>query len=573
MIKAGRGWRRARTLAGKFRRRIRRMWWERKVGEQYRAWLRDSFSRAPASIDNPVTLSIIVPVFDPPIDFLRVCLDSVVTQTAKNWQLVISDDGSSDPAVVAFLKDFEETHADDRRIHIVRSENGGIAAACNRALEHASSSWFGWLDHDDQLNPRAVELMTQHLANSPETDIIYSDEDKIDVHGRHFDLYCKPDFSPELLLSQMYLCHFTAFRTELVRQIGGFRSNMDGAQDFDLALRLLPNVTKVIHVPCPLYHWRSWEQSTARSIDAKPWAQSAAARVQKEHLERTYGGGEVVPSRTLGLNEVHPRVQGSPRVTVIIPTIGTCDEGGLRLVDAAITSLREKERMPLEIIAVTTGVMSPIPGVDQQIVYSPSAGFNFSEAVNLGRRHSTGEYLFLVNDDTTVVEDDPVTRLLEVGQTPGVGITGCLLTYPDGRIQHAGIVLLPGGPTHVFIGKQSSSPGYFGSTLTPRNFSAVTAAAMLVRTTVFDQVGGFDTNYARDFNDVDFCLRVRDAGYRVAWTPYAHLAHHEGASIVRAMADPEEASKFANRWVSMTDPDPFYSPSLSPMLPRIYEAL
>ena len=197
--------------------------------------------------------------------------------------------------------------------------------------------------------------------------------------------------------------------------------------------------------------------------------------------------------------------------------------------------------------------------------------FNFSEAINTGRAAATGEYLLLLNDDTTVAQPNPVTRMLEIGQIPEVGITGCELTYPDGRLQHVGMLLLPSGPTHPWIGRPAREQGYFGSTLTPRNYSAVTAAAMLVRTDLFDELGGFDTAFARDFNDVDFCRRARAAGQRVAWTPYARFVHHEGASIVRRKSDPTEQALFAQRWPHRTDP--YYSPALNPQLARIYEAL
>jgi GT2 family glycosyltransferase len=441
-------------------------------------------------------------------------------------------------------------------------------------LGEVTAEWFGWLDHDDQLDPRAIETVSQAVTADPGIDIVYSDEDKIDANGNHFELYCKPDFSPELLLSQMYLCHFTAFRTSLVREVGGFRSEMDGAQDFDLALRLLSLVTSVHHIPHPLYHWRSWAQSTAYSIDAKPWAQQSTARAQTEYLERTFGGGTVVASRVPGLNDVHPRItEPTPTVSVIIPTVGTRVSGHERLVDSAVRSLRQNEKLELQIIAVTTGTIDPIPGVDAQVVYTPADGFNFAEAINLGRGSATGEYLMLLNDDTTVATPNPITALLEIGQIEGVGVTGALLTYPDGRIQHAGIVLLPGGPTHVHISRPGKWPGYFGSTLTPRNYSAVTAAAMLVRSQVFDELGGFDPVFARDFNDVDFCLRAGEAGYRVAWSPYAHFIHHEGASIVRTKADSREHVHFTERWTAVLHRDPFYSPALNPMLPRIYEAL
>jgi GT2 family glycosyltransferase len=452
-------------------------------------------------------------------------------------------------------------------------------------MEAVTTEYFGWLDHDDCLNPRAIEIFSERLAAQPDVQIIYSDEDKINTKGEHFELYCKPDFSPELLLTQMYLCHFTAFRTELARSVGGFRPEMDGAQDFDLALRLLPQLkeNRVVHVPLPLYHWRAWAESTALTIDAKPWAQQAGQRAQQAFLDANFGGGTAVPSRVPGLNEVHPNIttaerlnEQTPRVSVIIPTIGTKNTNSTsRFVDDAVASLRAKEAItPFEVIVVSTGEIDPVQGADAQVVYSPSDGnFNFAEAINLGRSHAHSEYLLLLNDDTTVVENNPITRMLELGQLDGVGIVGAKLTYPDGRLQHVGMVLLPSGPTHVQIAKAGKEPGYFGSTLTPRNFSAVTAAAMLVRTSVFDEVHGFDTQFARDFNDVDFCLRVRESGYRVAWTPYAHLTHHEGASIVRKASDPAEQRLFAQRWSAKYPVDPYYSPALNQDLQRAYEAL
>lgn len=417
------------------------------------------------------------------------------------------------------------------------------------------------------------------LASS-DADIVYSDEDKIDTRGQHYGLYAKPDFSPELLLTQMYLCHFTAFRTELVRRVGGFRTQMDGAQDYDVALRVLPEVRTVHHIQLPLYYWRAWSQSTALSIDAKPWAQQATARAQQEHLDRVFGGGEVAPSRVPGLNDVHPRVREPHRVSVIIPTIGTANAGGAaRFVDEAVRSLAAAEsQTSLEFVIVTTGV---IPDVRVDLpprhaithVRYVEPDFNFARAINLGRSRATGDLLLLLNDDTEAVSIDPVTRMLELAQIDQVGAVGCKLTYPDGRLQHVGIVLLPSGPTHAWIGKAGKEPGYFGSTLTPRNYSAVTAAAMLVRTDVFDAVDGFDAVFARDFNDIDFCLRLRERDWRIAWTPYAQFTHFEGASIARRKADPVEGAIFRERWADKMPVDPYYSPALNPKLERIYEAL
>ena len=259
---------------------------------------------------------------------------------------------------------------------------------------------------------------------------------------------------------------------------------------------------------------------------------------------------------------------------IFLELFGTANQGATgRFVDDAVASLQAMEsKIKLEIIVVTTGDIASVPGADKQVVYRTDS-FNFAEAINTGRAAASGDYLFLLNDDTTAFEPDPVTRLLELGQIEGVGITGCKLSYPDGRLQHAGMVLLPSGPTHVWISKPAKEPGYFGSVLTPRNYSAVTAAAMLVRTSVFDELGGFDTAFAKDFNDVDFCLRARAAGYRVAWTPYAHFTHYEGATMARKKSDPAEQALFDQRWAPACALDPYYSPALNSDLQRTYEAL
>jgi GT2 family glycosyltransferase len=252
------------------------------------------------------------------------------------------------------------------------------------------------------------------------------------------------------------------------------------------------------------------------------------------------------------------------------------DKGNGRFIDDCVASLKKHEtKTRFEIVVVTTGTIAPISALDdadRTVVYDTN-DFNFAEAINLGRANATGEYLLILNDDTTVAEADPITRMLEIGQIDEVGIVGAKLTYPDGRLQHVGMVMLPSGPTHCWIAKAGKEPGYFGSTLTPRNYSAITAAAMLTRTSIFDALGGFDTAFARDFNDVDYCFRARMAGYRVAWTPYAHFTHYEGASIVRKKADPAESALFHERWDADYRVDPYYSPALNQNLLRIYEAL
>ena len=517
-------------------------------------------------------IAVIVPVFDPPVSFLRECLNSVLAQEARGWQLVVVDDGSTREDVRQFLQEFEASVSGDDRVDIVRTANGGISAALNAGLQMVRTPFVGWLDHDDLLDPRCIGMCSERIdATNP--DIVYTDEDKIDEHGRHFEPYAKPDFSPELLMTQMYLCHFTAFRTELVRRIGGFRTHMDGAQDFDVALRLMPLVNGVEHVPSPLYHWRWWPESTSQSIEAKPWALEATTRVQQDYLQRTFGGGKVEPGRVRGLNDLHPNVGHHPLVSVIIPTAAAIDPvTGHRHVDAAIDSLRKHEEMTdIEIITVATGEAIDDVDADEKLTYLPKESFNFSEAINTGRQRARGDYLFLLNDDTRALSVNPITRMLEIGQISGVGIVGCALEYPDHRLQHAGIVCIPSGPTHCWIAKDAQSTGYFGSLLTPRNYSAVTAAAMLIKADVFDQASGFDPVFARDFNDVDFCLRVRDMGWRTAWTPYARFVHYEGTSLVRRAPDGAEWDEFRSRHAAILKCDPFYSPALGQTIERLYD--
>ena len=567
---------RIRRPLGRIRRWVKRTWWNRLTGRAYRAWLAAGLQAGQVervgSVDNQIPIAVIVPVFNPPVDFLRECLASVTGQQARNWQLIVVDDGSSDLEVTKYLDAFTQQTSHDPRVTVIRSTNGGISAALNTGIEHVTTSHVGWLDHDDLLDPRCIVMFSEVLSAS-DPDIVYSDEDKVDAKGRHFELYAKPDFSPELLMTQMYLCHFTVFRTSTLREIGGFRSQMDGAQDFDVALRMLPRIASVEHIPLPLYHWRWWPQSTAQSIDAKPWALEATTRVQQEFLDREFGGGQVTPGRVRGLNDVRPRIDGSPLVSVIIPTAGTIDShSGRRFVDEAIDSLKAHEKLTrIEVIAVTTGDIDPVPLADRTVVYRPTGAFNFSDAINAGREVALGGYLFLLNDDTRAITDNPITTMLELGQISGVGVVGCALVYPDGKLQHAGITLIPSGPTHCWIAQDSHATGYFGSLLTPRNYSAVTAAAMLVRTEAFDATGGFDPTFAKDFNDVDFCLRVRENSWRVAWTPYATFVHHEGASLVRKTPDPTEWRTFNSRHHAALAHDPYYSPALGQSIERLYD--
>lgn len=544
---------------------------------EYKSWV--SQKPKPGSVRAlDINVSVLMATFNTPLDFLKIAIDSVRSQTSPNWQLCIADDKSTSSETLAYLRSIE---SDDPRIQIVfKDNNSGISDTLNAALKISSGQFVGVLDHDDALHPRAIELcLKAHLDNS-QAILIYSDEDKIDKKGNHNNPFFKPDFSPELLLSQMYLNHFTIMKKENVVEVGAFRKEFDGAQDHDLALRLGLSEANVVHVPHVLYHWRAWEESTAMSIDAKPWAQTAAQRVQEAAMKAAGIGGTSLPSHIKGLNEVHWNVLGNPTVGIVIPTANRRDIETFppnRLVDQCLDSLRlANGKSELEICVVHTGPLDP----EQDFAYRNARFktvlydrdiFNFSHAVNLGVSNLDTNYVLLLNDDTRMIDAKSIDYMVEYAQNSEIGVVGAKLSFPSKRIQHAGILNIQGLPTHPFYNKSEQEYGYYGSLLTPRNYLAVTAAAALVRRSIFNEVNGFDESFAHDFNDIDFCLRVRELGYRNVWTPHSHFEHVEGASIIRREASPEEAELFKSRYQELLVNDPYYSKRLKQDIRHLYE--
>jgi GT2 family glycosyltransferase len=519
-------------------------------------------------------------VHNPPLPFLREAIDSVVGQTSPNWELILSDDGTHDAAAVDYLRAAAES---DARVRLVRSEQSlGIVGALNASLRVATSDFVGVLDHDDRLHPLAVELMQEHISTNPDLDLIYSDEDKIDETGRHFDPFFKPTYSPELLLSNMYLNHFTVMRRAAVEEVGAFRAGTDGAQDHDLALRLARADAQIGHQPGVLYHWRAWSESTASGIQAKPWAQVSAASVQGAHVSALGHEPHVTPSETPGLNEVHIGIQGTPLLSIIIPTASTANTspgGSPTYIEQCLRTIRPLGGWPsLEVVVVHTGRVTArqqavFDEFGVQVVPYPEPAFNFSTAINTGVAASSGELVLLLNDDTEIARPGSLRAMMEYAQLPGVGAVGARLSFPDGRNQHSGILMVDGLPTHPFHGKEGRHPGYFGSHLTPRNFLAVTGAALMTTRAVFDLLGGLDPLWPRDYQDVDYCLRLRQHGLRVVYTPYAHLVHHENASLVRSAPDPGDTALFRLKWATEYQVDPYYSTLLQQDIRALYEPL
>lgn len=507
-------------------------------------------------------ISVIMPVYNTRRDYLEKAINSVLAQMYDNWELCICDDHSSARHVRPYL---EERAAADGRIKVAFADiNRGISAASNQALELASGEFVGFLDHDDELSPAALYEVVKLLQQHPDADYIYSDEDKLELNGKRCDAFFKPDWSPEFLLSCNYVCHFGVYRKALLDEVGGFRSGFDGSQDYDLILRMAEKTRKMFHIPKVLYHWRKVEGSTSAAAAAKNYTVDAGKRALREHLERRGIAADVLNGELANVYRVRPQILGNPLVSIIIPT-----RDGVSLLQRCITSIEQKTSYPhYEILVVDNGSVEPETAAYLRTlrhrVLPFAEPFNFSRINNFAARQAHGSYLVLLNNDTEVISPEWLSSMLELCQMDGVGIVGGKLYYPDRSIQHAGVVLgLSGGVAdHAHKHFPGHSYGYFGTLRCIRNYSAVTAACMMVRKEAYDAVGGFDEELQVAFNDIDFCLRVRDRGYRIVWTPYCELIHYE--SVSRGFdLNWREVEFMQRRWGQALLTDPYYNPNLT----------
>jgi GT2 family glycosyltransferase len=523
-------------------------------------------------------ISVITPVYNTDPQWLRACIDSVRRQVYPNWELCLCDDASSKPETIQTLREYEA----DPKIRIrYLSINGGISAASNAALAMAHGDFIALLDHDDELRPEALAEVVRHLNRTPDADVFYSDEDKLDLAGGRCDPYFKPGWSPDHFLSCMYTCHLMVIRRTALEEVGGFRSGYEGAQDYDLLLRIVdrPGPTKVEHIPRILYHWRKLPESTASAGLAKPWALDAGKLAIEDHVRRTALDADVLPGGAPGVYRLRRRIRGTPLVSLVIPTSGrprTADGRTVDVLAQAIRSVVEKtayREYELVLVLSGNGTPGPLPettvraldGTRHRVITLERLGlFNFSASINAGAAAALGEHLVLFNDDLEVISPEWLTALLEYSQEPGVGAVGPKLLYPDGRLQHVGIVLgVAGVAAHAYHQHPGVSPGYGGSVMMARNYSAVTGACLMTRRAVFEEVGRFDERLPTDFNDVDYCLRVQRAGYRVVYTPWSQLYHHESASFGTRQHDMGELEEMRRRWADVIDNDPYYNPNLT----------
>jgi GT2 family glycosyltransferase len=509
-------------------------------------------------------ISIVTPVYRTPEKFLERCAQSVVGQVYENWEWILVDDASRDARLSAQL----DGYARDSRIQVHRlAANEGIAGATNAALAKCTGDFVAFLDHDDEISPDALYHIVRTLNASPDLDVLYSDEDKLGLDGGRCDGFFKPDWSPDLLLSMNYVCHFLVCRRDLLKQVGGLRTGFDGSQDYDLILRLSEQTSKVRRIPEVLYHWRIHPGSTAMATDQKPKASDAGLHALEDHLRRT-GRHATVEEVGVCRYRVRYRIEGEPEVAIIIPT------GGSEKLRTALESVLEKStyrNFRIVVVDNSTGGnvktwVDGYAGRSARIDWLDCrrTPFNFSALCNHGTEQVNSSYLLFLNDDTEVISPDWIESMLEHAQRPEVGAVGTQLLFPNNTIQHAGVVVgIVGVAAHAFRGLDASVPRYFALPQSIRDCSAVTGACLLTRREVFEQVGRFDDrSLPTCFQDVDLCLKMVDAGLNVVYTPYARLYHYESATK-QTIALPAEVEYMQQRWERYIRDDPFYNPNLS----------
>lgn len=528
--------------------------------------------------------SIVTPVYDTPAAVLRSTIRSVTEQTFPDWELCLIDDCSPSPHVAEVL---DEAAAGEPRIKLVRRlENGGIVPASNDGLAAATGEFIALLDHDDELHPDALRRVDEALRAQPDADYVYTDEDKIDERGRRSGPFYKPDWSPERLRTQMYTCHLSVLRRALVDEVGGFRADVEGSQDWDLVLRVTERARKVLHIPQVLYHWRLLATSTAAGGEAaKPYAYEAGTRALQAHCERI--GLPATVERDLdhsGVYHLRPTLEAHPSVSIVIPTNGgTREVRGevIALVVHCVRSIVETSTYPdYELVVVADGG-TPTPVLDElrsiagdrvRVVPYHHA-FNFSDKINVGALASEGEHLLMLNDDMEVVTPDWLERMVMYSAFPGIGAVGAKLLFGDGRLQHVGVMMRCASPGHLFRGFSNDFGGYANVVRVANNYSAVTGACLMTPRQVFDEVGGLSLNFPLSFNDVDYCLKVQTLDKRVVYDPDTVLYHFESSSRSPKVSD-WELDLFQRRWRYATMRDPYDNPNFHPssvhMVPPVY---
>ena len=514
-------------------------------------------------------ISILVPMFNTPYNFFSELVDCLINQTYSNWELCLAD-GSPEQNIE--LKPIIEK---DKRIkYKYLNENKGIAGNTNECIKMATGDFIALFDHDDLLPLHSLYEVVKAINENPDVEFIYTDEDKIDGNdGHRYGPHFKPDFSLDFLRANNYICHFSVFKKELMDKLEGERSKYDGAQDFDIILRMAENTRNIVHIPKILYHWRAHENSTAQAeTDAKPYAFENGIKVIEDHLKRVGLKGKVEHGASLGTYRIQYDIIGEPKVSIIIP-----NKDGKEYLEQCINSvLKESTYKNYEIIIVennsekeeTFNYYKELEKNEKiEILKYPEKGFNYSKIINYGVKHCNGEYIIQLNSDTKVITKNWIETMLGFAQRDDVGAVGARLYYPDFTIQHAGIIIgVDRVAAHLFRGLPRDTHGYFSRESTIQDFSAVTAACMMNKKSIYEEVGYMNEELPVAFNDLDFCLKIRQKGKLVVYNPFVELIHYESkirgydTSSERQKKFLEEIEAFKKLWPEIYENgDPYYN--------------
>lgn len=525
--------------------------------------------------ESACVFSIAVPVFRTPAKFLCEMIESVRSQSFPFWELCLANADPEDREVAEIL---ERYCREDRRIRVKNlKENKGISENTNAALAMARGEFVGLLDHDDLLAPDALYEMAARLEKDEGIDVFYTDEDKVTTDlSEHFQPHLKPDFNLDLLRSNNYICHFFVVRREIAERIGGFRPEFNGAQDYDFIFRCTEQAEKIVHIPRILYHWRVHSASTADNPASKMYAYEAGKRAIEGNLERSGVRGVVSLRQDYGFYDVHYPVEGEPLVSILIPNKDQKET----LMHCICSVLETSTWKNLEILIIENNSereetfacyreLEKDPRI--RILTYPGKTFNYSAINNFGVQQAKGEYLLFLNNDIEVITPDWIEQMLGNCQRPEVGIVGAKLYYPDNTIQHAGIIIGIGGIAgHAFLGLARAKSGYLHKASLQMDYSAVTAACMMMKAEAFRKAGGFEEKLTVAFNDVDLCLRTVEQGWLVVYDPHVEMYHYESKS--RGAEDSEEKLRrfqqeiefMRTRWIRLLkDGDPNYNPNLT----------
>lgn len=547
----------------------------KKIAEDYYISAQRREQEENAQFPKDIKISVLVPLYNTPDSFLKAMIESVQAQTYKNWELCLADGSDKEHS---FVGEMCKKYADgDRRIKYEKLErNLGISENTNACIRMATGEYIALFDHDDLLHPSALYEVMRAICEHG-ADFIYTDENTFseeprDAYNPHF----KPDFSPDTLRSYNYICHLSAFSRELLDSVGYFRSEYDGSQDYDLILRLTEKAKRVFHIRKILYYWRAHKNSVAQDVGAKPYTVTAAKKALAAHLERCGLKGEVLDSSVPTTYHIKYEIDGNPLISVIIPNKDHTDD-----LDICLKSLYEKSSYKnFEVIIVENNstekeTFEYYEALTQKYgnvkIVKWEGNFNYSAINNFGVNYAKGEYILLLNNDVEIINGSCLEEMLMFAQRKDVGAVGAKLYYSDDTVQHAGVILGLGGTAghaHKHFGR--SHPGYMARASIAQNLSACTAACLMMRRDVFDEVGGLDESFEVAFNDVDLCMKIRKKGYLVVFTPYAELYHYESKSRGND-STPEklerfrgEIDRFKEKWQKqLDDGDPYYNPNLT----------